>query len=286
MYNRLILYLKGFIMIQELQALLKVSAQKLYFTNNQVDFMLKNIGNTDPYIRDNLVYMLFATGFMNKAFTFDQQEYIINYFFANDLLFKDILEPQNDFVFTRSFSALLGGILLEFDEDSGILSDNQRNRLFKWSIQYLQLESDYRGFVTNKGWAHAIAHGSDFLGNSLSHTKFHLSNVSELFITLKKVINRLENPFMDEEEARLASAFKLGVQAENISVEDFIKGIQYIDKELWTQYDATKLITCYRLHTWTHILHHWLIFFSNDSEIKSIIELKLNNYYQKMGYNF
>ncbi|MDF8366051.1 DUF2785 domain-containing protein [Weissella paramesenteroides] len=190
------------------------------------------------------------------------------------------------YVFTRSFSALLGGIILEFDEYSKILSDNQRNKLFKWSIQYLQLENDYRGFVTNKGWAHAIAHGSDFLGSSLSHTKFHLTNVSELFITLKKVINRLETPFIDEEESRLASAFKLGVQAENISVEDFIKGIQYIDKELWMQYDATKLNTCYRLHTWTLILHHWLIFFSNDSEIKSIVELKLNHYYQKMGYNF
>jgi len=273
-------------MIEELEALLKTPAQELYFTNNQVDFMLKNIGNTNPYVRDNLVYMLFAIGFMNKSFTSIQQEHIINYFFTNNLLFKNILEPQNDYVFTRSFSALLGGIILEFDEDTSILNDSRREELFKWSVQYLKLENDYRGFVTNKGWAHAIAHGSDFLGSSLSHTKFHLTNINELFITLLKVINRLETPFIDEEEGRLAVSFKLGVQAENISIEDFIEGIQYIDEKLWMQYDATKLNSCYRLYTWTHILQHWLISFSNDPRIETIIKDKLDHYYNKMGYSF
>lgn len=273
-------------MIEELEALLKTPAQKLDFTNKQVEFMLKNIGNTNPYIRDNLVYTLFATGFMNSAFTLVQQEHTIDYFFNNDLLFKDILEPQNDYVFTRSFSALLGAIILECDDDTSILNDNQRQEMFKWSIQYLKLENDYRGFVTDKGWAHAIAHGSDFLGSSLSHTKFHLTNVNDLFITLQTVINRLETPFWNNEEARLASAFKLGVQAETISAEDFVKGIQYVDKELWQQYDTTKLNTCYRLYAWIHILHHWLIFFSNDTKIKTIIKQKLDYYYNKMGYNF
>lgn len=240
--------------------------------------MLENIGNINPYIRDNLVYILFATGFMNKAFTLVQQEHIINYFFTHNLLFKDIFETRNDYVFTRSFSALLGDIILEFDNGAGILNDSQQNKLFEWSIQYLTLERDYRGFVTNKGWAHTIAHGSDFLSSSLSHNQFHISQT--------KVISRLETPFIDEEEARLASAFKCGVKTKNISIEEFIKGIHYIDKKFWNQYDATKLKTCYQLHTWIQILHHWIVFFANDTEIKSIIELKLNYYYQKMGYSF
>lgn len=67
-------------MIEELEALLKTPAQKLDFTNKQVEFMLKNIENTNPYIRDNLVYTLFATGFMNSAFTLVQQEHTIDYF--------------------------------------------------------------------------------------------------------------------------------------------------------------------------------------------------------------
>lgn len=286
MNDRLTLCIKELIMIEKLEALLNTSAPKINFTNKQVDFMLKNIGNTNPYIRDNLVYTLFATGFMNSAFTLVQQKHIIDYFFNNDLLFKDILEPQSDYVLIRSFSALLGAIILECDDDVCILNDNQRQELFKWSIQYLKLENDYRSFVTDKGWAHAIAHGSDFLGSSLSHTKFHLTNVNDLFITLQKVINRLETPFLDIEEARLASALKLGVQAENMSVEDFIKGIQYVDKELWQQYDAAILNTCYRLNAWIHILHHWLIFFSNDTKIKTIPKQKLDYYYNKMGYNF
>lgn len=111
-------------MIKELEVLLKAPAQKLDFTNKQVDFMLKNIGNTNPYIRDNLIYTLFATGFMDSAFTLVQQEHTIDYFFNNDLLFKNILEPQNDYVFTRSFSTLLGAIILECDDDTSILNDN------------------------------------------------------------------------------------------------------------------------------------------------------------------
>ena len=46
-------------MQNELEKLVDLPEGKLVFTNEQIQFLLDNIGNLNPHIRDNLVYTLF-----------------------------------------------------------------------------------------------------------------------------------------------------------------------------------------------------------------------------------
>ncbi|MEB3362734.1 hypothetical protein SDC49_00645 [Lactobacillus sp. R2/2] len=45
-------------MQEELEKMVQLESGKLSFTDNQIDFMLQNIGNLDPYLRDDVVYTL------------------------------------------------------------------------------------------------------------------------------------------------------------------------------------------------------------------------------------
>lgn len=105
-----------------LNKLVNLPQGKLNFTNEQVNLLLDNIGNLNPTIRNDLVYTLFARGFLERVFTHEQEQTIINTFITEKKLFKDIAKPQNDSVFLRSFSALLGSVILEKDQETEILT--------------------------------------------------------------------------------------------------------------------------------------------------------------------
>ena len=71
------------------------------------------------------------------------------------------------------------------------------------SINYLQLETDYRGYIEGKGWAHSVAHGSDLLTAAILHPLFHeVSSVPECLLTMKKCL-QTEYAYIDEEDERL-----------------------------------------------------------------------------------
>ena len=73
-------------------------------------------------------------------------------------------EDGTDTVFRRSFSALVLAACVERDNGQHLLRDatimEWGDRVATWFLA----EQDTRGFVPDKGWAHAIAHGADALG--------------------------------------------------------------------------------------------------------------------------
>lgn len=200
-------------MYADLEKLDKLPEGNLFFTDRQITFMQDHIGDLNPYLRDDLIYTLFFRGFTENAFTEQQQKKIVAKFIQDKGLFHNIELSNNNSVFLRSFSALLGAIILDQDNKKLFLTQMQRSVMFIWSIEYLRKETDYRGFVANKGWAHAIAHGSDFLGTTLQHKLFARNITSEQVLDVIPVVfQRITTPFLDEEEARLAHAFYLGLK--------------------------------------------------------------------------
>ena len=55
-----------------------------------------------------------------------------------------------------------------------------RKTIFNWGIAYFFKKTDFRGYVKNKSWAHSVAHGSDFLGSTLSHPNFTANNTPNI----------------------------------------------------------------------------------------------------------
>lgn len=50
-------------MQNELEKLLELPAIKINFKDDQVKFMLENIGDSNPQLRDDIIYTLFARVF-------------------------------------------------------------------------------------------------------------------------------------------------------------------------------------------------------------------------------
>ena len=51
-------------MQKELEKLVNLNSGKITFKDSQIDYMLQNIGNLNPHLRDNVIYTLFSRGFL------------------------------------------------------------------------------------------------------------------------------------------------------------------------------------------------------------------------------
>ena len=272
-------------MQKELEKLANLDSGKITFKDSQIDYMLQNIGNIDPHLRDDVVYTLFARGFFENSFTSEQKAKIVTNFINSKSLFKGIEQPENDLVFLRTFSALLGSLILEDDKKSSILDTTERNTIFNWSICYLKKEKDFRGYVKNKGWAHSVAHGSDFLGSTLSHPDFMANNSADIFAIIETVFQNMQGPFIDDEEQRIAFALFQGVYFGKIPSNDFNAFVSCFNKRIYDQLDQDERISWFRLSSWLKLLQNWYFYFSGNKPIQDKLLEKIVDYNKYMGFS-
>lgn len=204
--------------------------------NEILEFMLKNIGNTDGHLRDNLIYRGFCELILNEHFTDEQLIAILKTCLDDEHLYFNINHNgTSDDVFTRSFSALVITLILGKDREKRILPEELVVETIHRSIHYLFFENDYRGFVNTKGWAHAVAHGSDLLTKAIRHP---LMMDWQLFCSalqsLKSCLHT-EYALIDEEEERMLPVIDAlldkGLTDEQLLT--WLKGLHYIEVEDW-----------------------------------------------------
>lgn len=166
--------------------------------------LTRMLGDTDPETRDGTAYPTLAT-WIDRG-VYDDLLPGLGDGIASGLG-VGLGERESDSVFRRSFSVLV--------LDACIARDNQRplvpgGKVLEWGDRiatWLLRERDLRGFVTGKGWAHAVAHGADALGTLASSP--HLAT-PELTVILDVIADRLLLPvdrlFTNGEADRLALA--------------------------------------------------------------------------------
>lgn len=66
-------------------------------------------------------------------------------------------------MFTRTFSLLLLPLILAVHRETPFLPPEEIQQVKERVLAYLPLEQDRRGYVPEKGWAHAAAHCADVL---------------------------------------------------------------------------------------------------------------------------
>lgn len=266
-------------MQNELENLLHLPKNQLSFTDQHVYILLNNLGSIDPHLRDNLSYSLLARGFQENSFNKEQLRMIIDFFINKKTLFHQITEPENDAVFLRTFTALLGALILAMDSDQTILTNDERQTIFNWSIAYLELEKDYRSFVKNKGWAHSIAHGSDFLAATLRHPKFIIQDQIDLLNLIRTIFNNMQITFVDDEEKRLAYAFFQGLKTQKFSTSTFIEFINEFNTERYQKLANDNLLGWHQLSTWLAILQSWYFLLEKRPELQVPIANLIEKYY-------
>lgn len=169
-----------------------------------INQMIGYIGNPDDELRDKLNYRLFIELLSSQLMTNEQMSHLVQTLQGEDYLYHSIGEKEMDSVFTRSFSALWLTGLLNADAQLRYLSDEQIKTTLEVSSSYLSKEKDVRGFLGEKGWAHAIAHGADLASSLIAHPAFEIRHAPRLLQGIKDSLWK-GVVFVDDEEERLVS---------------------------------------------------------------------------------
>lgn len=225
--------------------LAKLSKEDYLFTDNQIHWLLENIGNESSIIRDEIVFTALASGLLEGTLTKNQFDYIKNITIKDNLIFYHMDEclPAT---LTRSFTALLNGFIIQVDGDKTSpyyhqLSDTERSYFFNSAIVYLKKETDRTGYSQKYGWVHAFAHGGDYLSKVMGHDLFPKDKGEEVLSALLSVIKNTQIPFLDEEEKRLANAIYIGIKTDNLSIQLLMKWVKSLQFPLEKNADFYQL---------------------------------------------
>ncbi|WP_196812009.1 DUF2785 domain-containing protein [Schleiferilactobacillus shenzhenensis] len=269
-------------MTKELAAL--VDASPLAITADELTFMLDHIGDPDGKLRDDVIYTLFGRGFFEGGFTADQRAEVAREVLRRQDLWRDIDRPGTDAVFGRTFTALVGTLILNYDAAHAFLTDDQRRTYMQWAVTYLQREKDYRGYVSGHGWAHAVGHGADFLGSAVQHPQFLHTLIPDVQKSVVTVLRRMTSAFLDDEEQRLAAALVVGLTAHNISLREWTDWLAVEHAYLWHNYAADSLPSYYRLSAWLRIMQNAYFLLPVDDPARQPCLAFINDYFIQMGF--
>jgi hypothetical protein len=175
--------------------------------NQLIEQMVNHIGSTDPELRDKLIYTSFYYLIQRDYLNEQQMTYLIESCLDENHLFLSIGSQNNDTVFTRAFSSLVVALILGKDRENQFLSKELTIQAIKSSMIYLQKETDTRGYVEGKGWAHSIAHGADLLDEAIKHPLFEMSLISGCLDTISNCLFK-ESVYTDGEDERLIYAIE------------------------------------------------------------------------------
>jgi hypothetical protein len=147
------------------------------------------IGSLDPELRDAVAYETFANWLDQDKYTLEQIRPYIPRLVIN--LQEGLGEQDNDGIFLRAFSILFLAEIIHHDNQDPFLEKDDVQSIFAKGLAYLKEEQDPRGYVPEKGWAHALAHTADLL-YVLSSNRFIAR--AELEQILNAIAEKLTEP--------------------------------------------------------------------------------------------
>ena len=118
--------------------------------------LMANIGNPDSQMRE-FVYDILSQWVLDQRYAADDLRALIGQLLDN--LQVGLGEQDTDTVFTRSFSILLLGEMVNLDNEVPYLSSEDVHAIAEMALNYLRGEQDTREYVEGKGWAQAREHG-------------------------------------------------------------------------------------------------------------------------------
>lgn len=146
------------------------------------------LGHPNMKVRDDIAYPVLATWIQGGEY-----DHLLRGF-GNGIspgLTNGLGSDGDDSVLRRSFTALVLAEVVARDNDEELLYERT---VLNWGDQatsWLVRERDLRGWIPDRGWAHAIAHGADLLG-VLARSRYFGS--LELTVLLDVVGDRLLTP--------------------------------------------------------------------------------------------
>jgi hypothetical protein len=163
------------------------------------------LGSTDPDLRDDIGYIVYANWLEMEKFTQVEIAEQIQILLAN--LETGIGDTETDSVFLRSFSVLFLAEIIHNDNKNPRLEKAQILEILEKGLWYLNTEKDSRGYVAEKGWAHALAHTADLMRVLAKNEHTGLTEHKSILIGIaKKLISTSDWVYVQGEDDRLSAA--------------------------------------------------------------------------------
>ncbi|MCL2840983.1 MAG: DUF2785 domain-containing protein [Defluviitaleaceae bacterium] len=197
----------------KLKHLLQESERNEYALPNDIDMdklakdMLAYIGSVDSELRDSLIYASFYMFFEKEKFSPQQIKGILLTAIDENHLFHGIDENGTDSVFTRAFSVLIVPIGLRSHRKTQFLSADEMMHIQAAVVRYIHEEKDMRGYVDDKGWAHALAHAADALSALALCESANVDSLTQILDTIEFILKKPRAIYAYEEDERLTTAF-------------------------------------------------------------------------------
>jgi len=168
------------------------------------------LASTDAFLRENATEVLWQ--WVLRGLYEDSQLLALGDRTAS-YLSTGVGEVTGDSVFVRAFAALvLGGILIadqrategNFHQRKPFLSQDKVHTWFDAALGCFRAEQDRRGYVEEKGWAHALAHEADMLSDFARSRHLGAQELQHLLdATAEKMIEPCDRVLCFNEDERI-----------------------------------------------------------------------------------
>lgn len=247
-----------------------IQVKKVLLTDDQLFEILRQLASTNPAYRDRGAFYFLANLISNKALSREQMRWIANYLVADDRLFSHILEPINDAVFQRSFSLLLLSQLLTADNQLNFIDDQLLGRIIDQTAAYALLEQDGRGFVGEKGWAHAFTNIGNVWDLLCSNPKVKRSDKILLLATQLVGYHNCPIPFVAGEDSRVAAYLANITNLNEIYEDYFLRVLKFWHQGLTAQMTVATEAGWNKIYNRNRLLQSLLL--QKDSFPTSIVD--------------
>ncbi|MFV5769340.1 DUF2785 domain-containing protein [Mammaliicoccus sciuri] len=173
-------------------------------TEEDFKLLMSNIGNPTANIREDnfdLIARLIISGKLDNHQMLQLLEYC-------EFVLSSVNQSDTEhLVLDRSFSALIIGIIVEYLEEHNQLPQDVYEKIINIAIDYMDKESDVRGYVQEIGWMHSVAHGSDLLATCV-RSKYYSGDCNKVILkVISKKLYQLNTDlscYIDDEDERQA----------------------------------------------------------------------------------
>lgn len=176
-----------------------------YNLENLTEILFSYLGSTDPELRDDIAYMVYANWLKQELYPRESIRSQVDTLLTN--LENGIGDTESDSVFLRAFSVLLLAEIVHHDNKKQLLERNEIKTILEKGIWYLGAEKDPRGHIPIKGWAHALAHTADLMLVLARNGNIDQADLWSILATISnKIVHSTNHVYIHGEDERLANA--------------------------------------------------------------------------------
>ena len=252
-----------------IEALKKIKEEAFDFSNvDKVTFayqLFEDIGHQDSIIRDELIYEVLAHLFHDGHFNEEELTTFLKILMSDMYLFYDMENKVTWSVLKRSFSILQLVVLVYVHRRDGLIEHQLIQELFDQFLIYIDKEEVYIGYDEHVGWVHAIAHSADLFAQFMQCQSFNETRIKMMFETIARLIKNKKHCYMFNEDKRLVSAIKKGIDRNVLSESyllNWLKEFKVNDKDV----PLPEMI--YMKQNITHFLSHLYFTYVEDDSYK------------------